>query len=161
MSTLFAAGELLSKTLKGRPIFEADDQSALVYLLVTKTEEWADKVFLENSYYLHGYWAILVDKYEEMMEKHHPGLGDHRWPFVTHFVGCKPCSKAGDYSVQRCLTQMERAFNFGDNQILEIYGFKHRSLGTKKVKRVRNDTSDPLQLKAELRQASSKGSRSS
>jgi len=155
------AGELLSKTLKGRPNFEADDQSALVYLLVTKTEEWADKVFLENSYYLHGYWAILVDKYEEMMEKHHPGLGDHRWPFVTHFVGCKPCSKAGDYSVQRCLTQMERAFNFGDNQILEIYGFKHRSLGTKKVKRVRNDTSDPLQLKAELRQASSKGSRSS
>jgi xyloglucan 6-xylosyltransferase len=144
------AGALLAKALKGRPNFEADDQSALVYLLVTKTDEWADKVFLENSYYLHGYWAILVDHYEEMMEKYHPGLGDHRWPFVTHFVGCKPCSKVGDYSVDRCLTQMERAFNFGDNQILEMLGFKHRSLISKKVKRVRNDTDDPLQLKAEL-----------
>jgi xyloglucan 6-xylosyltransferase len=144
------AGALLAKALKGRPNFEADDQSALVYLLVTQTDEWADKVFLENSYYLHGYWAILVDHYEEMMEKYHPGLGDHRWPFVTHFVGCKPCSKVGDYSVDRCLTQMERAFNFGDNQILEMLGFKHRSLISKKVKRVRNDTDDPLQLKAEL-----------
>jgi xyloglucan 6-xylosyltransferase len=144
------AGALLAKALKGRPNFEADDQSALVYLLVTQTDEWADKVFLENSYYLHGYWAILVDHYEEMMEKYHPGLGDHRWPFVTHFVGCKPCSKVGDYSVDRCFTQMERAFNFGDNQILEMLGFKHRSLISKKVKRVRNDTDDPLQLKAEL-----------
>ncbi|CAM6016263.1 unnamed protein product [Sphagnum balticum] len=144
------AGALLAKALKGRPNFEADDQSALVYLLVTQTDEWADKVFLENSYYLHGYWAILVDHYEEMMEKYHPGLGDHRWPFVTHFVGCKPCSKVGDYSADRCLTQMERAFNFGDNQILEMLGFKHRSLISKKVKRVRNDTDDPLQLKAEL-----------
>ncbi|CAK9211653.1 unnamed protein product [Sphagnum troendelagicum] len=144
------AGALLAKALKGRPNFEADDQSALVYLLVTQKDEWADKVFLENSYYLHGYWAILVDHYEEMMEKYHPGLGDHRWPFVTHFVGCKPCSKVGDYSVDRCLTQMERAFNFGDNQILEMLGFKHRSLISKKVKRVRNDTDDPLQLKAEL-----------
>ncbi|CAM6040485.1 unnamed protein product [Sphagnum compactum] len=144
------AGALLAKALKGRPNFEADDQSALVYLLVTKTDEWADKVFLENSYYLHGFWAILVDHYEEMMEKYHPGLGDHRWPFVTHFVGCKPCSKVGDYSAERCLTQMERAFNFGDNQILEMLGFKHRSLISKKVKRVRNDTDDPLQLKAEL-----------
>ncbi len=147
---LLLAGALLAKALKGRPNFEADDQSALVYLLVTQTDEWADKVFLENSYYLHGYWAILVDHYEEMMEKYHPGLGDHRWPFVTHFVGCKPCSKVGDYSADRCLTQMERAFNFGDNQILEMLGFKHRSLISKKVKRVRNDTDDPLQLKAEL-----------
>ncbi|KAH8942924.1 hypothetical protein BDL97_13G021000 [Sphagnum fallax] len=155
------AGELLSKFLTGRPNFEADDQSAIVYLLITKKEEWADKVYLEDSYYLHGYWAILVDKYEEMMEKYHPGLGDHRWPFVTHFVGCKPCSKVGDYSGQKCLNQMERAFNFGDNQVLEIYGFKHRSLGSKKVKRVRNDTDDPLQLKEELRHLSSSSTSSS
>jgi xyloglucan 6-xylosyltransferase len=152
---------LLAKALKGRPNFEADDQSALVYLLVTQTNEWADKVFLENSYYLHGYWAILVDHYEEMMEKYHPGLGDHRWPFVTHFVGCKPCSKVGDYSLDRCLTQMERAFNFGDNQILEMLGFKHRSLISKKVKRVRNDTDDPLQLKAELLQSQAAASTTS
>lgn len=72
------------------------------------------RVFVENSYFLHGYWAGLVDRYEEMMEKYHPGLGDERWPFVTHFVGCKPCGSYGDYPVQRCLSSMERAFNFAD-----------------------------------------------
>lgn len=91
-----------------------------------------------------------MDKYEEMIENHHPGLGDHRWPLVTHFVGCKPCGKFGDYPVERCLKQMDRAFNFGDNQILQIYGFTHKSLASRKVKRVRNETSNPLEMKDEL-----------
>ncbi|EFJ17254.1 glycosyltransferase, CAZy family GT34-like protein [Selaginella moellendorffii] len=138
------AGKILTASLAGRPAFEADDQSALVYLLMTKRDRWGDRVFLESSYYLHGYWAILVDKYEEMIEKNHPGLGDDRWPFVTHFVGCKPCGRYGDYPVERCLKQMERAFNFADNQILEIYGFRHRALGSAKVKRTRNETDRPL-----------------
>ncbi|KAJ7518083.1 hypothetical protein O6H91_21G054400 [Diphasiastrum complanatum] len=145
------AGKLLTKTLKGRPEFEADDQSALVYLLTTKRDEWGDKVFLESSYYLHGYWVILVEKYEEMMEKHHPGLGDDRWPFVTHFVGCKPCGIHGVYPVERCLNQMERAFNFADNQILQMYGFQHRRLGNTEVKRTRNDTTHPLEVEDNLK----------
>ncbi|KAF2539755.1 hypothetical protein F2Q68_00018629 [Brassica cretica] len=106
-------------------------------------------VYLESGYYLHGYWGILVDRYEEMIENYHPGLGDHRWPLVTHFVGCKPCGKFGDYPVERCLKQMDRAFNFGDNQILQIYGFTHKSLASRKVKRVRNETSNPLEMKDE------------
>lgn len=85
-----------------------------------------------------------------MIENYHPGLGDHRWPLVTHFVGCKPCGKFGDYPVERCLKQMDRAFNFGDNQILQIYGFTHKSLASRKVKRVRNETSNPLEMKDEL-----------
>uniref|UniRef100_A0A0C9RR24 TSA: Wollemia nobilis Ref_Wollemi_Transcript_245_1891 transcribed RNA sequence n=1 Tax=Wollemia nobilis TaxID=56998 RepID=A0A0C9RR24_9CONI len=139
------AGKLLTGFLSGRPEFEADDQSALVYLLITQREQWGDKVYLESAYYLHGYWGILVDKYEEMIDKYHPGLGDHRWPLVTHFVGCKPCGKLGDYPVEQCFKQMERAYNFGDNQILQIYGFTHRSLGSRRVKRIRNDT-DSTQL---------------
>lgn len=107
-------------------------------------------MYLESGYYLHGYWGILVDRYEEMIENYHPGLGDHRWPLVTHFVGCKPCGKFGDYPVERCLKQMDRAFNFGDNQILQIYGFTHKSLASRKVKRVRNETSNPLEMKDEL-----------
>ncbi|KAJ7546277.1 hypothetical protein O6H91_08G033000 [Diphasiastrum complanatum] len=142
------AGKLLSRSLVGRPEFEADDQSALVYLLVTERAAWGDKVYLESGYYLHGYWAILVDKYEEMMEKYHPGFGDDRWPFVTHFVGCKPCGSSGESPVERCLKQMERAFNFADNQVLEIYGFRHRRLDTYRVKRIRNDTAHPLELNA-------------
>ncbi|KAL7163826.1 hypothetical protein ACSBR2_039862 [Camellia fascicularis] len=138
------AGKILTHNLKGRPEFEADDQSALIYLFISKKDEWMDKVFLENSYYLHGYWAGLVDKYEEMIAKHHPGLGDERWPFVTHFVGCKPCGSYGDYPVERCLRSMERAFNFADNQVLKLYGFSHRGLLSPKLKRIRNETTTPL-----------------
>ncbi|CAM6119298.1 unnamed protein product [Calypogeia fissa] len=139
------AGKILTATLTGRPEFEADDQSALVYLLATRADQLRPHVFLENSYYLHGYWVIVVEKYEEVMEKSHPGLGDDRWPFVTHFVGCKPCGSYGDYSVDRCLKQMERAFNFADNQVLDRYGLQHRALSTAKVKRIRNDTATPLE----------------
>eukprot|EP01018_Ginkgo_biloba_P028588 Gb_09703 [translate_table: standard] len=144
------AGKVLTAHLEGRPAFEADDQSALIYLLITQKSLWGNKVFLESSYYLHGYWVIVVDKYEEMIEKYHPGYGDDRWAFVTHFVGCKPCGSYGDYPVERCLKQMERAFNFADNQILQIYGFHHRSLGSAKVKRTRNDTALPLEVVDEL-----------
>ncbi|XP_019181083.1 PREDICTED: xyloglucan 6-xylosyltransferase 2-like [Ipomoea nil] len=144
------AGALLTSELKGRPVFEADDQSAMVYLLATQQEKWADKVHLENLYFLHGYWGILVDRYEEMIDNFHPGFGDHRWPLVTHFVGCKPCSKIGDYKVARCVKQMDRAFNFGDNQILQMYGFTHTTLESRRVKRIRNETSTPLEIRDEL-----------
>ncbi|KAJ3681961.1 hypothetical protein LUZ60_014534 [Juncus effusus] len=127
------AGIFLTANLKGRPAFEADDQSALVYILLLQTMKWMDKVFIENSYCLHGFWEGLVDRYEDMMEQHHPGLGDERWPFVTHFVGCKPCGSYAGYSVEKCFNSMERAFNFADNQILKLYGFSHDSLSSARV----------------------------
>ncbi|XP_051116766.1 probable xyloglucan 6-xylosyltransferase 5 [Andrographis paniculata] len=138
------AGKVLTANLKGRPAFEADDQSALIYMLITEKDKWMDKVFVENSFYLHGFWEGLVDRYEEMIEKYHPGLGDERWPFVTHFVGCKPCGSYGDYPVERCLKSMERAFNFADNQVLNLYGFRHRGLVSPNIKRIRNETVTPL-----------------
>ncbi|KAH7842714.1 hypothetical protein Vadar_008350 [Vaccinium darrowii] len=145
------AGRMLTRELQARPVFEADDQSAMVYILATQREKWGDKVYIESAYHLHGYWGVLVDKYEEMIESYHPGLGDDRWPLVTHFVGCKPCGKFGEYSVERCLKQMDRAFNFGDNQILQMYGFTHKSLASRRVKRNRNETSNPLdQMNDEL-----------
>ncbi|KAL8118190.1 putative xyloglucan 6-xylosyltransferase 3 [Apium graveolens] len=139
------AGKVLTANLKGRPAFEADDQSALIYLLISQKDRWMNKVFVENSYYLHGFWQGLVDRYEEMIEKYHPGLGDERWPFVTHFVGCKPCGSYGDYAVEKCLKSMERAFNFADNQVIELYGFRHRGLLSPKIKRTRNESITPLQ----------------
>jgi len=144
------AGKVLTAHLEGRPAFEADDQSALIYLLISQKKLWGDRVFLESSYFLHGYWVSVVDKYEDMIRTYHPGFGDERWPFVTHFVGCKPCGSYGDYPVERCMKSMERAFNFADNQILQIYGFKHRSLNTAKVKRTRNETASPLEVKDEF-----------
>lgn len=142
------AGKILTANLKGRPSFEADDQSALIYLLISRKDEWMDKVFLENSYYLHGYWVGLVDRYEEYMASDGSGLGDERWPFVTHFVGCKPCGGYGDYSMERCLKSMERAFNFADNQLLKMYDFRHRGLLSPNVKRIRSETtSRPLETR--------------
>ncbi|KAJ0257326.1 Xyloglucan 6-xylosyltransferase 4 [Hirschfeldia incana] len=140
------AGKVLTAYLKGRPAFEADDQSALIYLLLSQKDKWMEKVYVENQYYLHGFWEGLVGKYEEMMEKYHPGLGDERWPFVTHFVGCKPCGSYADYAEERCFKSMERAFNFADNQVLKLYGFSHRGLLSPKVKRIRNETVSPLEF---------------
>lgn len=138
------AGKILTNNLKGRPAFEADDQSALIYLLVSQNERWMSMVSIESSYALHGFWEEVVDRYEEMMEKYHPGFGDGRWPFVTHFVGCRTCTRGGDYPVRRCLKSMERAFNFADNQVLKLYGFRHRGLVSPNIKRIRNESVTPL-----------------
>ncbi|CAM6097735.1 unnamed protein product [Calypogeia fissa] len=143
-----AVGEVLSQSLSGRePNFEADDQSALIYLLNTLKDVLYPKIYLERSFYLHGFWVILSDKYEQNMQEFRPGFGDDRWPFVTHFVGCKFCNgDFGDYSQDRCIAQMDRAFNFADNQVLQIFGFQHNSLSDSKVTRVRQDTDRPLSL---------------
>ena len=141
------AGKLLTASLTGRPAFEADDQSALIHLLLMQKERWMDKVHVETEFYLHGFWTGLVDRYEEMMEEHHPGLGDDRWPFITHFVGCKTCGRYEDYPLDRCVRGMERAFNFADNQVLRLYGFRHRSLTTAKVRRVTDPATNPLMAK--------------
>lgn len=138
-------GKILAEALSNRAPWEADDQSALVYLLVTDRGRWGDKVFLESSYLLHGFWEGIVGRYEEMRSKWRPGLGDDRWPLVTHFVGCKPCGEQGaSYEAVTCRQGMERALNFADDQILSLYGFQHESLNTTAVRRVRNDTGRPL-----------------
>ncbi|EES00270.1 probable glycosyltransferase 5 [Sorghum bicolor] len=142
-------GELFARELTGRPPFEADDQSALVYLLVTQRSRWGDKTFIESAYELNGFWEGIVDRYEELRRKGRPagglGDGDDRWPFVTHFVGCKPCRRYADsYPADRCRRGMERAFNFADDQIMRLYGFQHESLNTTAVQRVGNETGGPL-----------------
>ncbi|KAL6902267.1 hypothetical protein ACP4OV_005143 [Aristida adscensionis] len=138
-------GKVLAAALSDRPPYEADDQSALVYLLVTQRARWGGKTFLESSYDLHGFWLEIVDRYEEMRRRWAPGLGDGRWPLVTHFVGCKPCGgQYASYDAALCRRGMERALNFADDQILKLYGFEHESLNTTAVRRVRNDTGGPL-----------------
>jgi xyloglucan 6-xylosyltransferase len=129
------AGELLTATLAGRPAGEADDQSALVHLLVTEKERWMDRVYLENQYYLQATRSLDgAGRHEKAMEKHHLGYGDDRWPFVTNFAGCNPCdggkNRSDEYPLDRCASGMERAFNFADNQVLRLYGFRHESLAS-------------------------------
>ncbi|CAD6270584.1 unnamed protein product [Miscanthus lutarioriparius] len=59
------AGKLLTASLTGRPPFDADDQSALIHLLLVQKERWMDKVHVETEFYLHGFWTGLVDRYED------------------------------------------------------------------------------------------------
>eukprot|EP00897_Mesotaenium_endlicherianum_P009610 jgi/Mesen1/8678/ME000051S08080 len=130
------AGLFFERELPGRPPFEADDQSALVYLLNKHNDTLRERVFLETSYILHGYWHVLVDKYEDMMAHNSPGViphGNDKCPFTTHFVGCKPCGNYGE-DRQRCFRQMIRAFNFADNQIIRRIGLQHVNLASWQVK---------------------------
>ncbi|KAL2322854.1 hypothetical protein Fmac_027233 [Flemingia macrophylla] len=64
-----------------------------------------------------------------------------RRPFVTHFTGCQPCS--GDHNPQykgdTCWTEMQRALNFADNQVLRNYGFLRNSLTSSSVTQVPYD----------------------
>ena len=112
-----------------------NDQSTLVHFLIAEKEKWGEKVYMEKSYQLHGTWPNLAENYEDIkIEKSPKDLG-HTQPFISDFVGCKPCSKSvGDYNDgMSCFKQMQRAFNFADNQLLELYGVHHRTLPTNKV----------------------------
>ena len=150
-----SAGKLFTEKLVDRPVFEADDQSALVYLILYGDPKWKELTYLEWEFFLHGYWKYVVYNFEEMMAKNHPGYGDERWPFVTHFVGCKPCKLGAsqDGEEDECFRQMERAFNFADNQVLEKYGYTHSALSSFRTQKIRRDTTNPLGL----RQAESEG----
>jgi hypothetical protein len=64
-----------------------------------------------------------------------------RWrrPFVTHFVGCAPCSDARNlpaYPADSCAGGMRDALDFADDQVLRAYGFCHA--------KPRNDGVTPL-----------------
>ncbi|XP_054808065.1 glycosyltransferase 6-like [Prosopis cineraria] len=64
-----------------------------------------------------------------------------RRAFMTHFTGCQPCS--GDhnpsYDGEKCWKEMERALNFGDNQVIRNYGYIHNDLHTSSVSLVPYD----------------------
>ncbi|KAG8384256.1 hypothetical protein BUALT_Bualt04G0099400 [Buddleja alternifolia] len=118
-------GRILRSTLKDKLFPESDDQSALVYLLLKEKKKWGDMIYVENEYYLHGYWLEIVNRFDEINEKYvevekgarrlrrrhaeavsesyaaerEGYLGEgrrRRRPFITHFTGCQPCS--GDHN---------------------------------------------------------------
>ncbi|XP_051126866.1 putative glycosyltransferase 7 [Andrographis paniculata] len=114
--------KILTETLKDKAFPNSDDQSALVYLLLKEKRKWGDRIYVENTYDLHGYWLPIVDKFEEFVEeyegierkearlrrRHAEVVTDayaaernrqldssrrrRRRPFITHFTGCQPCN---------------------------------------------------------------------
>ncbi|KAI3785148.1 hypothetical protein L1987_44261 [Smallanthus sonchifolius] len=149
---------LLTGPKSHKTVPESDDQTGLVYLLLKEKEKWGDKIYVEDGYYLEGYWKEIVGKLENITERYNgvekgerrlrrrhaekvrgysalweeylEGEGWRR-PFMTHFTGCQPCSGTHNklYSRQSCLDAMEKVLNFADNQVLRSYGFMHSSLG--------------------------------
>nr|XP_010919073.1 galactomannan galactosyltransferase 1-like [Elaeis guineensis] len=63
-----AWGRTLASEIKGKTTPDADDQSALLHLLVYEKDRWADRVYLENDYDLHGYWAAVMGRLENSTE---------------------------------------------------------------------------------------------
>ncbi|KAF5730810.1 galactomannan galactosyltransferase 1-like [Tripterygium wilfordii] len=114
-------GKIQKSVLKDKVFPASDDQSGLIYLLLKQNKRWADKIYLETEYGLHGYWLNLVDTYEKVnkgyieiekgvqklrrrhAEKQSEVYGElwelyikdttfKRRPFITHFTGCQPCN---------------------------------------------------------------------
>ncbi|OIV93841.1 hypothetical protein TanjilG_03804 [Lupinus angustifolius] len=65
-------------------------------------------------------------------------LSKGKRPFVTHFTGCQPCSGNHNpsYKGETCWKEMEKALNFGDDQVLRKYGFIRKNLSTSYVHEV-------------------------
>jgi galactosyl transferase GMA12/MNN10 family len=69
-------GKILTSTFKDKLFRNSDDQSALVYLILTGKGGWRDKIYLENEYYFEEYWFEIVGRLENIsaryreMEKH-------------------------------------------------------------------------------------------
>ncbi|BFG28772.1 hypothetical protein CerSpe_150460 [Prunus speciosa] len=53
-----------------------------------------------------------------------------RRPFVTHFTGCKPCSREHNpaYTWEACWKVMQKALNYADSQVRSRFGFVHPNL---------------------------------
>ncbi|XP_057796776.1 putative glycosyltransferase 7 [Salvia miltiorrhiza] len=144
----------VSSTIKDRLLPDNDDQSSLIYLILKGRRKWREKIYVENRYALHGYWRMIVGRFDGLCGRYaelegrqrrhaeaagagyaaergrHAEKGGWRRPFVTHFTGCQPCS--GDHNLEydgeTCKVEMERALNFADNQVLKNYGFVHPDL---------------------------------
>ncbi|KAJ4791548.1 Galactosyl transferase GMA12/MNN10 family protein [Rhynchospora pubera] len=73
-------GKILTSTFKNKVFTDSDDQSALVYLILTGKGGWRDKIYLENEYYFEGYWVEIVGRLENIaaryneMEKRGPAV---------------------------------------------------------------------------------------
>ncbi|KAI4327331.1 hypothetical protein L6164_019805 [Bauhinia variegata] len=80
-----------------------------------------------------AWYAALRELY--MKERGYRPPSNGRRPFVTHFTGCQPCNGEHNpsYEGDTCWTEMVRALNFADNQVLRNYGFVHKDPGSSTV----------------------------
>ncbi|KAJ7952740.1 Glycosyltransferase 6 [Quillaja saponaria] len=94
-----------------------------------KIEEGATSLRRRHAEKLSNWYGALREPYLKA-KGFGFGLGTGRRPFITHFTGCQPCSGNHNpsYKGNECWTEMEKALNFADNQVLRNYGFLHKDL---------------------------------
>ncbi|KAL6842935.1 hypothetical protein ACP4OV_027248 [Aristida adscensionis] len=63
-------GKTLKQALSNKPEGDADDQSALVYLLLSDRERWGNKTYIETDYYFQGYWVEIVDRLDAVAARY-------------------------------------------------------------------------------------------
>ncbi|CAM6099117.1 unnamed protein product [Calypogeia fissa] len=140
-------GKMLSQFfVDRRDNYPADDQSALIYVILTEEAVRSKIKLVQDEYIISGWWVQVVGTLDRALEKYHPGLGDRRWPWITHFTGCQPCGGIpnADYSYEDCILNMTKVFNFADNQVLAYMGYQHQNLSSHAVVPTRNETDRPL-----------------
>ncbi|CAM6099386.1 unnamed protein product [Calypogeia fissa] len=118
--------DFLSTVLDRPESWPTDDQSTLVYLLITEREQWIPKVLFEHDIVLSGDWkywtSLYVDEYQMRQDIR---------PLTTHFTDCHPCM--GKVGFELCLERYDRTYNFADNQVLENYGLRHERLNSSSI----------------------------
>lgn len=89
------------------------DQNGFTHVLKRRqTEDSTTKthVFLENSYYINGYWKDLpMDKMDTLK------------PFIKHFMGCQFCSGINRNEAHLCKKDFELSMVWSNKKILEAY----------------------------------------
>lgn len=64
-------GTIQRSIFKDKFFPEADDQTALIYLLYKHRELYYPKIYLEGEYYLQGYWIDVVRGFANVTERYH------------------------------------------------------------------------------------------
>ncbi|KAI3732230.1 hypothetical protein L1987_63429 [Smallanthus sonchifolius] len=49
---------------------EADDQTALAYLVLQEKEEQSNRIYIEMEYYLEGYWVVIADTLNNITDRY-------------------------------------------------------------------------------------------
>ncbi|VFQ69170.1 unnamed protein product [Cuscuta campestris] len=63
-------GKILRTTFKDKSRPESDDQSGLIYLILTESEKWGKKIYVESDYYFEGYWLEIVGRLENVTARY-------------------------------------------------------------------------------------------
>ncbi|GBG71966.1 hypothetical protein CBR_g10903 [Chara braunii] len=100
-------------------------QGAMAYVLATESKQWLPQIHFELMYHINRYWK---DEMENLEDYYTSWKGDGKSPpFIITYVGCQLCWKPND-QFEMCTRELDRAFNFADDQVLSVLNLKHRDL---------------------------------